>query len=433
MKRIISAVFALAVVITFAGESPTIQNIAARQRWPWSSKVDIDFTLVSETACDIEVSATWQGQNDPVRLDPAVEESLVSLSPGVHRICWDPVKAGYGDKDLVGFKVAVVPRTFEERLYLVVDIINGTYEYLAAPPEGGWKANPYKSTKMVFRRIPAGTYVLGHDTEAMKPYIGNANETRINQTMYKRSGTWTSDFYMGIFPVTIAQMVAISSGEVNNSPNYLLPQTATYSSLRGIVADGINWPSTKFKVKADSYIGKFRSRIHNALVIDLPTDIQWEIAARAGTETFYPNGGAAGDSEDVLNGILDRIAWTTRTNGGAHKEVGTKEQNAWGLYDVVGSCNNWVLDAQRQWSCNDHYPEWDEFAYGTDQVGRDMSTYADNYIYRVRRGTAWDSSPLVRTFVGLRTAYSTTAPSAVRLCIHLKPPASFNGEWFPAE
>jgi formylglycine-generating enzyme required for sulfatase activity len=68
----------------------------------------------------------------------------------------------------------------------------------------------------------------------------------------------------------------------------------------------------------------------------LPTDAEWEYAARAGTTTkFY-----CGDS--VL--CLDDIAWY-QANSGTHKhDVKYKAPNAFGLYDMLGNVSEWVED-----------------------------------------------------------------------------------------
>lgn len=439
LRKLVPFVLAFAACAAFA-DTPTVTDVAARQRWPWSPKVDIDFTLVSEKSCDVEIAATWQGQTVPVRLDAGMTESLFCVEPGVHHMSWDPAKAGLADRDLVDFKVTVTPKTFEDRLYLVLDLIDGSYTYLSEVPQGGWAQFPYKNRKMVFRRIPAGTYALGYDAGSLDNYMGTLGSAEIGyikQTMRSRTGTWTSDFYMGIHIMTIAQSLAIQNGEESFDPNYLTPTSPTYVALRGDKdTDGVNWPLTKFKVSPTSTLGKLRAKIDGSLMVDLPTDMQWEIAARANTTTFYPNGGTTANTSDELYAIYDSIAWSSRNNGGVGKEVGTRDATPWGLYDVCGNGNNWVLDVQRGWEVDgrSNYPEYDDSDSGIDQVGKSIAN-GNQYQYHTVRGTSWNTSPLAKTFVGLRRAYKADAVymGCARFCIHLKPPQSFNGQWFPAE
>jgi formylglycine-generating enzyme required for sulfatase activity len=62
----------------------------------------------------------------------------------------------------------------------------------------------------------------------------------------------------------------------------------------------------------------------------LPTEIEWEIACRAG-------------SLDDRYGELDDIAWTER-NAEQTQPVALKEPNVWGLYDMLGNIDEWCWD-----------------------------------------------------------------------------------------
>jgi len=97
----------------------------------------------------------------------------------------------------------------------------------------------------------------------------------------------------------------------------------------------------------------------------LPTDAEWEYAARAGSS------GSRYDS-------LDAIAWHSRNSGTSTHDVGGKQPNAWGLYDMLGSVDEWVAD----WY-SDRYPPGN----ATDPQGRASGTF------RVLRGGAWGSLP----------------------------------------
>jgi formylglycine-generating enzyme required for sulfatase activity len=63
----------------------------------------------------------------------------------------------------------------------------------------------------------------------------------------------------------------------------------------------------------------------------LPTEAEWEYAARAG-------------STGARYGDLDRVAWHSANSGGKTHEVGQKEPNAFGLYDMLGNVWQWVAD-----------------------------------------------------------------------------------------
>ncbi len=68
----------------------------------------------------------------------------------------------------------------------------------------------------------------------------------------------------------------------------------------------------------------------------LPTEAEWEYAARAGTTTAWSSGGEAAG--------LDGVAWYAKNSDGQPHPVGTKKPNAWGLYDMIGNVAEWTLD-----------------------------------------------------------------------------------------
>ena len=81
----------------------------------------------------------------------------------------------------------------------------------------------------------------------------------------------------------------------------------------------------------------------------LPTEAEWEYACKAGTK-------------QNRYGDIDKIAWYKGNSEGMTHEVGMKEPNAWGLYDMLGNVWEW---------CTDIY---DEQVYGS---------------YRIIRGGGW--------------------------------------------
>ncbi len=71
--------------------------------------------------------------------------------------------------------------------------------------------------------------------------------------------------------------------------------------------------------------------------IRLPSEMEWEYAARAGTKTKYSFG------DDAK--LLDEYAWHTGNAAGNDPAVGAKKPNPWGLYDVHGYLAEWTEDA----------------------------------------------------------------------------------------
>jgi formylglycine-generating enzyme required for sulfatase activity len=96
----------------------------------------------------------------------------------------------------------------------------------------------------------------------------------------------------------------------------------------------------------------------------LPTEAEWEVAARAG------------ERGPVHGGVLDEVAWHDG-NANSLKPVALKKPNAWGLYDVMGNVKEWVHDGPGNYGAD-----------ATDPVG---SHHSEKRMYR---GGNWSiSSP----------------------------------------
>jgi formylglycine-generating enzyme required for sulfatase activity len=97
----------------------------------------------------------------------------------------------------------------------------------------------------------------------------------------------------------------------------------------------------------------------------LPTEAEWEYAARAGTRV-------------ARHGELDSVAWFDGNAGGQSHPVGQKLGNAWGLVDMLGNVWEW---------CQDGYG-----AYGVTSVADPQGV--DGAVYRVNRGGSWGGPAL---------------------------------------
>ena len=71
----------------------------------------------------------------------------------------------------------------------------------------------------------------------------------------------------------------------------------------------------------------------------MPSDDEWELAARAGTTTAYPFAGGAA--------ALGQYAWFQDNSGNATHEVRQLKPNAFGLYDLLGNVWEWTCSIKR--------------------------------------------------------------------------------------
>ena len=106
----------------------------------------------------------------------------------------------------------------------------------------------------------------------------------------------------------------------------------------------------------------------------LPTEAQWEYAARAGTTTRYWSGNGESD--------LARVGWYGENSGGGPHPVGEKEANTFGLFDVHGNVWEW---------CRDEYRGYET----KPQPGDGLRHEPVGGAHRVIRGGSWGSSAVL--------------------------------------
>ena len=411
----------LVLCAAFAAEAETsVSHVVVNQRWPWSEKVDVDFVLSGE-ASDVEVTARWDAHPSPYRLG-----ILFCVEPGAARLTWDPAKSEFAGQTLTGFTVSVTNVAASGHAYLVVDLVDGGCDFLAAPPDGGW-TDAYKSSKMAFRRIPAGTYTLGEPVETFE-HLEHSNPTYYATIQNRRTVTFSSDFYVGVFKYTKAQHANLGfevSGDADSKPHDGL----SYDELRGAKPE-VDWPNTGYAVAEDSIVARLRAKAGPGLVVDLCEEEQWEAAARAGAGTFWPTGGTTAESFAEHTNEVDRIvAWYGNSTGTAQqrrqqKPVGTREDNGWGLYDVVGLAGELTLDAAPGTGA---IPTKGRSDSGVDPVG---DVNCAKRVIRSASGNG-ENTRLCELLPCRRQLADPAAHSySTRFCIHLKPLGSlaFEGD-----
>jgi formylglycine-generating enzyme required for sulfatase activity len=298
-------------------------------------------------------------------------------------------------------------RTPKKGDYMLIDLSGGTgasnypITRMTAMPLGGW-TDEYKTTKLVLRKIPKGTFMMGNrSTDYPEDFMEDKN-------LFLNSVTLTKDFYIGVFEVTQRQWELV----MGNRPSYFTNvscyasrpvERVSYYEIRenplpvidvddpedpgrqvaGRDDPAVDWPSNNL-VNASSFMGKLRAKTRLA-TLDLPAEAQWEYACRAGTTTalntgYNLNGGIISGIDphmDVTgryraNGIdLYGDKRSVKTLGGTAK-VGSYLPNVWGLYDMHGNVQEWCLD----WD----YP----LLESVTDTGGAVSVYA-----RVTRGGHW--------------------------------------------
>jgi len=154
-------------------------------------------------------------------------------------------------------------------------------------------------------------------------------------------------FYMGKYPVTQAQYEAV----MGNNPSYF--------NGKNRPVEKVSWHDA---VEFCKRLSEMTGRTYR-----LPSEAQWEYAARAGTTTSFYCG-------DTITNKLANYSW----NRGKTTDVGSFPPNAFGLYDMLGNVWEWCADP------------WHENYEGAPTDG---SVWEGEDPYRLLRGGSWSDGP----------------------------------------
>ena len=185
-------------------------------------------------------------------------------------------------------------------------------------------------------KVEAGTFMMGATSEMKDPY---SDEKPVHQV------TLTNDYYMGKYEVTQALWQAVMGSNPSNFKGDNLP------------VETVNWNDCQeFISKLNSLTGrKFR----------LPTEAEWEYAARGGKKSRgYQYSGSRKISD---------VAWYEGNSRSKTHPVGRKQANELGIYDMSGNVWEW---------CSDWYGSYSSSSQ-TNPMGSDSGAK------RVRRGGSW--------------------------------------------
>ncbi|MFA6244850.1 MAG: formylglycine-generating enzyme family protein [Candidatus Hydrogenedentales bacterium] len=204
---------------------------------------------------------------------------------------------------------------------------------------------------------PPGWYQMG--ACALDPE-GDDNEFPQHHVAFEQG------FWMSKYEVTQTQWQTV----MGNNPSFFQGANVGGADTSNRPVEVVSWNDVQAFITA-------LNGLNPDLGFRLPSEAEWEYAARARTVTRFYWG------EDPFYSRIPDYAWYSDNDGVQTNDVGGKRPNGWNLYDTSGNTWEWVQD-------------W----YHTDYSGAptDGSAWeAPTATERVLRGGSWSSASSCRT------------------------------------
>lgn len=353
---------ALVAAVSVSAAVPTLENVTLER---FGRRVEVAYrvkdgpaivtmqALTNGVPLEAAVSANARGDVNRIVDDQAscrikwrADDSLVDLSRQVElRVelrAW-PVAA---PPDYVVFDLDSNDPKADTRFYVDASCI-----------PGGVGSDRYKTDFLVMRKIPASgrEFTVGvPSSTSFKD--GNLWVPAADGRLAPYTAALTRDYYMGVYEITQGQtenrwLGRTETPSTRGSEGWQMKPLSKifYSDLRGSDL-GADWPTnrpghTAHDVDPGSIMAMFRDRT-GVDSMDLPTDAQWEFAARGGVKANFTDGVydySAYKTDAAVSNRVMRLGWSM-LDATMHQVVGLKAPNAYGLYDTVGNVIEYCLD-----------------------------------------------------------------------------------------
>lgn len=220
-----------------------------------------------------------------------------------------------------------------------------------------------------FVKIPRGTFWMGTSPGDAYWNLEKLHEVTISTDFEMQTTPVTQELWvaiMGSSPSGYQNKEANCPGEFIAKPIWLCPS---------LPVTNVSWDD------AQVFLEKLNSLLGGRYIYRLPTEAEWEYAARGGLER-----GRYSFGNDKVR-LLDH-AWLAENSGKVLHPVGSREPNAWGLYDMEGNVSQWVQDFY--WGYYAELPSIDPLASERKPMPSWWSS-RDTGNFRIVRGSSYYS------------------------------------------
>jgi formylglycine-generating enzyme required for sulfatase activity len=338
----------------FAFPAPKVSDIQVATRMGPKGTVAVSYRL-SEPAivlCDVLTNVTDEAGTRAVsigrtRLCSFTGDVGHKIEPGARSFVWLAGKDWPSNKissASVQVQLTAYPTNRPPR-YLVVDLAPASGErlryYAAAEDIPGYpESDLYRTRKLVMRFIRAKNVPWTMGAIAEDVSNNDYHPYEVPHTVRLRSNYW-----IGVFEMTVGQYAWVSDGSAAAKTNHLpLCRFGVYNSVRGANA---LYPAPPAET---SHMGRLRAR--TGIHFDLPTEAQWEFAARAHCGEGYWSDGSLMTLFNLTNGVGQAVM---KTNANKLERAGNRRPNNFGLYDTMGNVFEYCLDWRQKsiaWNTN---------------------------------------------------------------------------------
>ena len=334
-----------------------VEVLRVQQRYPWNGLVDVDYAIsgIDGDPCDYRIALSFTIETNGVPFTVVasnfndVAACDLPTANGTWRVTWDTAADGV---EVVSKKVKAriglvyEPVSESEAAYAIIDISGGltaeTYplRYVkdASIDVRTFNREPYKSTKIVLKRVAGDEFWMG--------------EGDVRSGTSRHRVRLTHDYFLSPFLITQRQYELV----VGTNPSWFNEdEVDNPASARPV--EYIAWNTiTKSGGFMALLTSKIRVRGSAVGTFGLPTEAQWEFAARAGSSFKYPWG-------SNVTTPIGEYAWWKGDGVTVTQAVGGKQPNGWGFYDMLGNVWEWCNDIQG------NYPAYSETEVTEDPTG----------------------------------------------------------------